>query len=185
LPLRGRSGVLNGVIGGWSVGGVLTLQSGTPFRLSSGRATVNGGDSGVVLAPGVTPADLQRLIKIGPGPGLNKYFVDPKLIGPDGRANPDYLQVPAEPGQFGQYVFLYGKNLFNVDASLIKSVALSPKTRLTLWIGVFNVFNNEIWSTGLNFLIDANITSQTFGQTDRPANNTNPRSMQVRAGFSF
>jgi hypothetical protein len=185
LPLRGRRGMLNGVIGGWSVGGVLTLQSGTPFRLSSGRSTVNGGDSGVALAPGVTPADLQRLIKIGPGPGLNKYFVDPKLIGADGRANRDYLQVPAEPGQFGEYLFLYGKNLFNVDASLIKNVALSPKTRLTIWIGVFNVFNSEVWSTGLNFLTDANITSQTFGQTDRPANSINPRSMQVRAGFSF
>jgi hypothetical protein len=47
--------------------------------------------------------------------------------------------------------------------------------------------NNQIWSDGPQqlFLVDANITNQTFGQTDRPANNTNPRSMQVRAGFVF
>src|SRR5436189_119942 len=83
---------VNGLIGGWSVGGILTLQSGTPFRLSSGRFTVNNADSGVVLAPGVTVKDIQKMIKVSPGPGLNKYFVDPRLIGPDGRANPDYLQ---------------------------------------------------------------------------------------------
>jgi len=45
---------VNGLIGGWSVGGILTLQSGTPFRLSSGRSTLNAGDSGVVLAAGAT-----------------------------------------------------------------------------------------------------------------------------------
>ena len=44
---------MNGLIGGWSVGGTLTLQSGTPFRLSSGRSTLNA-DSGVVLAAGAT-----------------------------------------------------------------------------------------------------------------------------------
>jgi hypothetical protein len=189
LPLRSGNSLVNGLIGGWSVGGILTLQSGTPFRLSSGRFTVNNGDSGVVLAPGVTVEDIQKLITINPGPGLNKYFVDPRLVGPDGRANPDFLQVPTEPGQFGRFIFLYGTNVFNVDASLTKDVALTDKTRVTIWLGVLNLFNNAIWNTtlgtGSGFLVDANITSQTFGQTDRPANNTNPRSLQIRAGLSF
>jgi len=191
LPLHSRNRALDRLVAGWSFGGILTLQSGTPFRLSSGRATVNGGDSGVVLAPGVTVDDIQKMIRISQGPGLNKYFVDPKLIGPDGRANPAYLQVPTEPGQFGQFIFLYGMNLFNLDASLTKDVALTQKTRLTFWIGVFNLLNNEIWTnSALNntvpsvpFLTDANITSQTFGQVSGPINAS--RSMQVRAGFSF
>jgi hypothetical protein len=178
----GKSAV-DAVIGGWTLGAVLTLQSGSPFRLSSGRSTVNGGDSGVVLAPGVTVDDLRKMITIGPGPGFNRYFLDPKLIGPDGRANPDYLQVPTDPGQFGQFVVLYGKGNVSLDASLTKGVALPGKARLTLWIGAFNVVNNPIWSTGLNFLTDLNITSQTFGQTTGPVNGA--RSMQVRAGISF
>ncbi len=28
-------------VGGWTVGGILTAQSGTPFRLTSGRQTFN------------------------------------------------------------------------------------------------------------------------------------------------
>ncbi len=181
--LRSGNRIVNGAIGGWAFGGILTIQSGSPFRLSSGRSTVNAGDSGVVLAPGKTVDDIQNLITINPGPGLNRYFVDPKLIGPDGRANPDYLLIPTEPGQFGQFIFLYGKNNFNLDASLTKEVALASKTRLTIWFGAFNVLNNAIWSTGLQFLVDANINSQTFGQTTGPVNGA--RSMQVRAGISF
>ena len=55
LPFgRGRhynieNGVLNAIVGGWTFGGVFTVQSGTPFRLTSGRQTVNGSDAGVVL----------------------------------------------------------------------------------------------------------------------------------------
>ena len=126
----------------------------------------------------MTVDDLQKMIRITQGPGLNKYFIDPKLIGPDGRANPAYLQVPTEPGQFGQFIFLYGTNLFNIDASLTKDVSLSQKTRLTFWIGVFNLLNNPSWNNStLNntlpsagflpadpSITSANITSQTFGQ---------------------
>jgi hypothetical protein len=197
LPLHSGKSALNRVVGGWSIGGVLTLQSGTPFRLSSSRSTVNAGDSGVVLAPGVTIADIQNMVGISQGPGLNKYFVDPKLIGPDGRANPAYLQAPTEPGQFGQFIFLYGMSLFNIDASLTKEMPLSQKTRLTFWIGVFNLLNNPIWTNSAvnntlpsaGFLpndpsiTSANITGQTFGQISGPVNGS--RSMQIRAGFSF
>jgi len=197
LPFHSRNRALDRVVAGWSFGGILTLQSGTPFRLSSNRSTVNGGDSGVVLAPGVTVDDLQKMIRISQGPGLNKYFIDPKLIGPDGRANPAYLQVPTEPGQFGEFIFLYGTNLFNIDASLTKDVSLSQKTRLTFWIGVFNLLNNPIWNnSALNNTLpsagflpadpnitSANIMSQTFGQVSGPANGS--RSMQIRAGISF
>jgi hypothetical protein len=38
--------VLNAVAGGWTFGGIFTVQSGTPFRLTSGRQTVNGSDAG-------------------------------------------------------------------------------------------------------------------------------------------
>jgi len=139
----------------------------------------------------VTVEDIQKLITISPGPGFNRYFVDPKLIGPDGRANAAYLLVPTEPGKFGQFIYLYGKNTFNLDASLNKEVQLAPKTRLTIWIGAFNVLNRAIWTTGalnntapgLSFLTDSNITSQTFAQVSGPVNSS--RSMQVRAGLSF
>jgi len=186
-----RNAAVRALAGGWTLSGVLTLQSGSPFRLSSGRATVNGGDSGVILPTGVTIDQLQEMIRIAPGPGQNRFYVDPTLVGPDGRANAQFLRVPTDPGVFGQYVFLYGRGLFNVDASVEKQFALPQRMRLTLWIGVLNLTNNAIWSTnalnnttpGLPFLTDLNITSQTFGQVSAPANAS--RSAQIRAEIRF
>ena len=78
-------------------------RSGRPFLLTSERWTVNQQDSGVILN-GITVDELQKMIKVSPGPSGNVYVFDPKLIGADGRANPQYLSVPTTPGERGQYV---------------------------------------------------------------------------------
>ncbi len=101
--------ILNAVVGGWTLGTVITAQSGTPFRLSSGRQTVNGKDAGVVLKNGHTIEEIQDMITIRPGPGFNRYWIDPTLVGPDGRANPEYLDVPTAPGEWGQFIYLRGR----------------------------------------------------------------------------
>ena len=55
---------------------------------------------------GHTVEEIQNMIRISQGPGFNQlYWVDPKLIGPDGRANPEYLAVPTTPGEWGQFIY--------------------------------------------------------------------------------
>jgi len=174
--------VLNAIAGGWTFGGVITAQSGTPFRLSSGRQTVNGQDAGVVLMNGHSAQEIQDMIHISPGPGLNRYWIDPKLVGPDGRANPEYLAPPTKPGEFGDFIYLRGTNSWNVDASLVKSFALIGRTGMTFHLTVTNLFNHPIFGTP-GVLSDHNITSQTFGQTTNPING--PRQMYARFEFKF
>jgi hypothetical protein len=184
--------LLDAIAGGWVLGGILTAQSGSPFRLTSGRSTVNAGDGGVVLN-GLSVKDLQKMIKVSPGPGFAKYWIDPKLIGPDGRANPQFIAPPTTPGEFGQFVYLRGPNIWNVDASLNKSFRVTNDTRFTLHITATNLLNHPVWAlgpaitgVGLNFpVLDANITSTTFGQSLQPQNNANARQLYVRAEFSF
>jgi hypothetical protein len=180
-----NNGVLNAVAGGWVLGGILTAQSGSPFRLSSGRQTLNQEDAGVVLAPGVTVKDLQKMIKVVPGPGFNRYFIDPKLIGADGRANPAYLLPPTTAGELGQLVYLRAPSLWNLDAALNKSIPLSSNggVMMTLNITARNVLNHPVWGTGLGALTDANITSTTFGQTTQPLNGA--RSFFIRTEIKF
>lgn len=174
--------VLNAIVGGWVIGGTLTAQSGTPFLLTSGRATVNGGDGGVVLANGHTVEEIQSMIRVSPGPGLNRYWIDPKLIGADGRANAEYLAVPTTPGEFGSFIYLRGKNTWNLDASFNKSFALYGRSTLNLHVTMTNVFNHPIWGTP-GFLGTANITSNTFGQVGNPLNGA--RQMYLRAEVRF
>jgi hypothetical protein len=180
--------VLNAVAGGWTIGGILTAQSGTPFRLSSGRQTVNGSDAGVILVNGHTAKEIQDLIHISPGPGLNRYWIDPKLIGPDGRANPEYLAPPATPGEFGEFVYLRGSNIWQLDGSLNKSVTVFGQTRVTVHVTVQNVLNHPIWSTP-GFLGDTSIQSVTFGQATGVVTGggmgLGARQLYVRLGFQF
>jgi hypothetical protein len=181
--------VLDTIFGGWTLGGILTAQSGSPFRLSSGRQTVNGSDSGVVLMNGLTAKDLQKMIKVVPGPGFNRYFIDPKLIGPDGRANPEFLAPPTTPGEFGQFLWLYTPKTWTLDGSLNKQIRLPGETSFNVHFTVQNLLNHPIWGTGLAYLADANITSTTFGQTAGPVTTPNPpygaRQMYLRGEFRF
>src|SRR6185295_14802344 len=122
----------------------------------------------VVLAPGVTIAQLQSMIKISPGPGFNRYWIDPKLIGADGRANPEFLLPASTPGEQAQLIYLRSTNTWNLDASLNKSVGVGPNgLTIAIQIGATNVLNHPIWSPP-GFLSDVNITSTTFGQTTSP-----------------
>jgi hypothetical protein len=176
------NGFLDAIAGGWTLGGVLTAQSGTPFRLVSGRQTFNQFDSGVILANGHTVEEIQDMIGIRPGPGINRYWIDPRLIGPDGRANPEYLQVPTTPGELGDFVYLRGRRVWNLNASLNKSTTLRGRARLVLHVTMENVLNHPIFGTP-GFLGQTDITSTTFGQTTNPINGA--RQLYLRTEISF
>ena len=178
-----ENGFLNAVVGGWTLGGILTAQSGTPFRLTSGRQTFNNlTDSGVVLMNGHTVEEIQDMIKMSQGPGLNRYWVDPKLIGPDGRANPEYLAPPTTPGEFGQFITLRGKNVWNLDASLNKTTTIFGRTAMTVHLTFTNVLNHPIFGTP-GFRGETSIQSQTFGQTENTVNGA--RQVYARIEFRF
>jgi hypothetical protein len=111
------------------------VQSGTPFRLTSGRQTVNGSDAGVVLMNGHTVEDIQKLLRIRSHPTTSsRYWADEKLIGADGRANPEYLAVPTTPGEWGQLITLRGMPVWAFDASLNKTTEFVGKSNITVHI---------------------------------------------------
>ena len=192
LPFgRGRryqieNGVLDAIVGGWTLGGIFTAQSGTPFRLVSGRQTVNGSDSGVVLANGHTVEEIQRMINIRPHPTQNfsRYWVDDALVAPDGTANPEYITVPTTPGEFGEIVYLRGKNTWSFDMSLNKTTTVWGRTVMTIHITMQNVLNQPVWGTP-GFLGSVDITSNSFGVSNNPVNNGTPRNLYSRLTFKF
>ena len=116
--------LLNQVIGGWSASGIVRIQTGRPFLLTSGRQTLNQEDAGVVLN-GITVKDLQKMINVRPGPNGNVFWVDEALVGADGRANPALIAPPTNPGEQGQYVYLYGPGFWNADFGLAKNFRLA------------------------------------------------------------
>ena len=91
---------------------------------------------------GISVDDLQKMIKVSTGPNGTELFVDPKLIGADGRADPRFLSSPTTPGEHGQRIWLYGPRFWNVDLGLQRNFKLGAERRLELRFDAYNVFNH-------------------------------------------
>lgn len=108
----------------------------------------------------------------------NRYAIDKGWIAADGRASTGKFLTPNTPGVFGQFLYVYGKNFFGLDAAINKEIRLREKMRIALQVGATNVLNHPEWGMGT-----LNIQSTSFGQTGSPYNQA--RSMQFRGVFSF
>jgi hypothetical protein len=174
--------LLNQVFGGWSASGVVRVQTGRPFLLTSGRQTLNQEDAGVILN-GITVKELQQMVNVRAGTNANVFVFDERLIGADGRANTQFLSVPTTPGVLGEYVYLYGPGLWSADLSVAKNFNIPGGQRFNfeaLFINAFNHRNVLVGGTGGATL---SIDSTTFGQTTTAA--IGARQVQFRLGFYF
>lgn len=191
--------ILNGVVGGWTIGSVFVFHTGQPLQLTGGFITVNNSNStavnGVRLAPGVTLEQIQQMFRAdltrltgrpaGTFTDLQRLAVDPQLIGPDFRANPEFLIPNRTPGEFGQQLFIRDRNNFQWDMSVNKYFHLYENVRLQLFAGFTNVLNHPRWAFGDttgNPPGSLNVFSTSFGVMNAPAGN---RSINLRAVLSF
>ena len=159
------NGFLNWFIGGWESYGIVRLQSGRPFRLTAGRATVNQNDSGLI--PLISRQQLQSMGKIIKSPDKRVYIVDKELIGPDGRANPKYLVEPTTPGQWGYYLYFHGPRLTRFDLTAAKRTRIGERWNFEIRAEFLNAFNHVNFMVGGPAAADvgSGILSTTFGQT--------------------
>ena len=175
---------------GWEISGVGRLQSGTPLNLQSGRMTVNGIDSGVVLH-NITASQLQSEVGIyktsnvsanGAVTGSVWYLPQPLVqntlaafsLGGTLDPNAPYIGPAQTAGQEGNRIFLYGPWISKWDVSLVKTTQIREKLNLEFRVQALNVFNFA------NFEAPAGGGALTigtsFGQTTtafRDLNNTN------------
>jgi hypothetical protein len=164
--VNSNNAILSRIFGGWQVNGIGRIQGGPAFRLTSGRATVNGQETGVI--PLVPVSQLQKLVKIVKYPDGHVTFVDPILIGSDGRATTSYLMTPFVPGQFGYNVYLYGPGLVRIDGTLAKKIRVTERVNMELRaeaLNIFNISNFQQSSVSASVAGAASIQGTTFGRT--------------------
>ena len=161
---------LGRVLGGWSVGSILTWQSGAPFSFISGRGTLNrsarsANNTPDALVSGDALYNNMQLRFAGNG----VYFLPASAIGTDGRgtapdgAAPFAGQLFANPaaGSLGslQRRSFYGPNQFTQDISILKEVKVYEKHTLSLRMDSQNAWNHPTFNVG-----EQNINSTTFGK---------------------
>lgn len=121
-----QTGAAKAVLANWQFNGIVTLSSGTPFTISSGRDTMlnfNTARANVVGDPNLptnrTQADL-----------IQRYF------------NPDAFAIPAT-GTLGNAPrnFLIGPGSQNVDLSLFRTFTVREHVGVQVRLEAFNAFN--------------------------------------------
>ncbi len=169
LPFgRGRTffsdanGFVDRVIGGWTVGSIVTWATRPPFLISSGRTTFNSFNAGNNPAQllGISFEEFRKNLGIFRTPG-GLFFINPNLLNittnpttgaiVSSTLKPGLLGIPA-PGQFGNFPInaLTGPSYFNVDMSVVKRVAITERVRVELKTTFINAFNlpNFVYNGG-------------------------------------
>ncbi len=117
----------NGILGGWSMNAIVTLQSGTPFTVYAGdkRADQNG-----------DPND---------GPKTTDEWFDTSVF-----------SAAAGTQGTSERNAVRGPGYYNVDMSLFKSFKIAGRSALELRFEAFNVFNHPQYGQPNQFLGDSN-----------------------------
>jgi hypothetical protein len=161
---RGGSAFGKKLLNTWSLAGIVTLQSGTPFSIYGADDAFEATEAD--LAPGRTVASA---IKTGSVTNrLNAYF------------DPTAFVAPTAYGDFGQL----GRNIIggpdqrNVDFSIMKYIPVTEHQRVEFRAEFFNLFNNVNFANPINI-----VTSANFGQI--AATSTGPRVIQFALKYNF
>ena len=195
--LSPSNGILSRIVSGWTTSSIITLQSGSPFSVLSGRGTVNrSGRSGLeTVDTSLTRAQIESALQTSfPGSGafagevllINPSFIDPNTglgVGPDGLSCTSLVAngfCNPGPGQLGnlQRNAFTGPRFFDMDFSVIKKIPITERMYVEVRGDAFNILNHPVFFVG-----DQNINSTTFGQITSTA--STPRIVQIGAKFSF
>ena len=185
--LLNHGGIVNAVVGGWTIGDIFTFQTGAPNVLLGGNNTFNDYADGGILLNGVTRSQLQNAVGVYHVGSANGSYVD--IINPTylasptgGGANSNYITSNTTPGTIGQIIYLYGPHQIYNDMSLSKSIPITERVHFTFQVEALNVFNHPTFTWPSAPTSYTNIQNPSFG-TGVLANG--PRNIELRANIEF
>ncbi len=169
--LSSTNGLVDRVIGGWRVSGILTMASGRPFTVFSGSNTVSNAVQSTAFCNGCTP-DMGRAFT-DPTQGLVFYFdqTERGLFKIDGGIAGLQGNTPRN--------FFTGDGQFNLDASLQKDIALREGMKLEIRADATNLSNTPTFG-----FPTTTANAATFGRI-RNTVASSSRKIQLGARFTF
>lgn len=140
------SRALDEVIGGWQFDTVVTLQTGTPFDLTTNKGTDPSGN--IISSTFTNRLDVTSSITYPKT--LHKWFSTGSFTPPPVTA----AGIPIRPGTLNRNV-IHGPGYRGADAAVFKSFALPEKAKFELRFQVYNIANtpqftnpNGYWDSG-------------------------------------
>ena len=167
--LSGSNGVVDRIVGGWTIGSIVTWATGVPFFVSSGRATFNSFNPGNNPAQlvGISFEEFKKNVGLYKTPG-GVLFINPDLLDitytaagkiATSRLKAGLMGSPA-PGAFGNFPLnsLNGPSYFNLDMSVTKRIPITERVRFEIKLTSINVLNHANFIYGIQ-----NFDATTFG----------------------
>jgi Carboxypeptidase regulatory-like domain len=186
-PKGATSATLRKLGGGWSISGVVTLQSGLPFSILDSAAGTLFGPATLYttgsLAPGATLADAGRSGSVSSR--VNEFFNTsafvPAPFVPDGGLIDGKYPVSGGGTIFGSLGrnILRGPDQQDFDIAAIKTTSLTERVKLIFRWEIFNALNRPNFANPSNDVS----TPSTFGVIS--ALTVNPRIMQYALELQF
>lgn len=165
-------GWLNHIIGGWSMTGIFTYQSGEPYSITSGSFTTNGAHVSFAEVRG--PKDTGNLHFVNNVSGPVFYETGPLITNPtDPNYNcknvlgtQTYFCIPPAGSNGGGRNTVNGPKFWNLDSGLLKNFDVTERTKLQFRAEFFNFLNHANWENPRNSTSGSpNVQSTAFGQT--------------------
>ena len=175
----GAHGVVNQLVGGWTIAPIVAWQTRPPFDISANRSTFNSFNAvnNPAQLVGISFADFKKNIGVFRTP-VGVFFINPNLLNivtTTGDPNsgklissslkPGLLGAPA-PGTFGNFPLnaLTGPAYFNLDMSVVKRWSVTERLKVELKTTFINALNHT------NFIVprtfnNAATNSNTFDST--------------------
>jgi len=180
--------IVDRIVGGWTVGTIITYQTGTPFALYGGYNTYNDFADGGLLYNGLTNSQLQSSVGVY---HLNAPFangINPQYL-QGGGANPQYITPNNVAGTFGIHPWLYGPHFSNTDIALTKTTPIRENVRFVFQAEFLNAFNHPNWGLLNNVYPYNQNNAQSSAFLTANVVNTTPegfgREVQLRASIDF
>jgi hypothetical protein len=153
LPVHFENRAVNGLLGGWTLTGITTLQSGLPVVFIQGTDVAldgTGGSQHAQLVPGITAANIS-IDHANRAAFASMFFNTAAFIKPQ--------NLP--PGTYGNAGrgLISGPALANTDMSALKDFALTERLKLQFRSEWFNALNQVNFSTP-----NQTVSSSSFGR---------------------
>lgn len=180
LPVgRGRAllgaadGIVNALLGGWSLNGLAVLRSGEPVNILRGVDFNDDGDA-TADRPALIGGSLNDLYRRGAGERTQYLITQEEAL--------TRLATPAtvDPNAMIPRNALRAPRVMFYDLSLLKRFVVKERHYVAFEANFFNVFNRANFGAPIS-----NLTSRQFGQINANLTGTNPRQIQFGLKLSF
>jgi outer membrane receptor protein involved in Fe transport len=179
--MRTGSGIVNHLVGGWQVNGIISFASGTPYTINANASVLGDGSANVSSGTNSVYERANAVAGVNPvesNPTTKEWFNTAAFSQPTCSA----LQAGYPNSCFGDI----GRNTLradatnNIDFSVFRDFKFTENKFFEFRAEAFNLFNSPIYG-----LPNAATGSTTFGTVTSMANNYTPRQMQFALKFYY